>query len=149
MFGLFKRLLGKRPTSPAYFPTPAESAPSEPTSPADEVQPAPEEPSRPIVQNLGSPQKIETLAQEECVPIPLKNLVARLPASMRTQILRPPKEDDHARLPLRAIQEQMARGAVRVSFADLRGASPPGIFAASQGADAVAITLPLDLLLRC
>ena len=107
-------------------PAPAKPAPASPAVPAAPAGPAPAGVSG------------ETLA------IPLASIVSRLPQVLQANLVKPPESDDQVQVPLKIIQEQLPRGSVKISFGELRRASPPGIFSNSNGQDQTAVELPLQ-----
>ncbi len=145
MFGFFKRFFPQTGGS-AALPAPAAVAekmapipmPALPASAA----PAKRESAPPA---NTPPPAISAPPSGPTVPLPLHEIIARLPNSLAGQVLARP----HAifSLPADFVMEQLRTGAVRIPFGQLRQGAPAGTFASTDALDEEMVELPLSLVL--
>ncbi len=79
------------------------------------------------------------------VPLPLHEIIARLPNNLAGQVLARPQ--GVFALPSDFVLEQLRTGAVRIPFAQLRQGSPAGTFASTSALDDEMVEIPLSLVL--
>jgi predicted regulator of Ras-like GTPase activity (Roadblock/LC7/MglB family) len=120
------------PPPPASIPTPPpQMTPTAPIPAPASIIPA--EPSVP---------------PEDCVSIPLKAITDLFPEELKGAIRKQPSEHVQVGIPRAIIQPQLAAGVVRITFAQLRAATPE-IFFHEGGAPAnTELLIPLEAVLR-
>jgi predicted regulator of Ras-like GTPase activity (Roadblock/LC7/MglB family) len=142
--GLLKGLLrrfddGETKTVPPPMPTRTAAHPA----PAPAAVPPP----RPQVAPPSStftPAKAKTVGE---LQLPLQPIIASLPMELRAKIAQQPAADATFSVPADKVLMQLAHGAVKITFGELRLAVP-GLFINSGGEnDSRPITLPLSLIL--
>jgi predicted regulator of Ras-like GTPase activity (Roadblock/LC7/MglB family) len=128
--GILRRM-DPPPAPPAPVPRPITTgAPAAPAAPA-----------RPPFQQASLPPNGNEIA------VPLAPIVAGLPMDLRGKIMIVPPPGMTINLPLETVTPQLAFGAVKITFGELRQLAP-GIFANSGGAqDAKMVCLPLAEIL--
>ncbi len=134
-----RKLFGRR-TQAAATPTPPAQTrpPSEASRPQPEASRAQPETSRPQ----------PAAAPEDCAVFPLKAITDLFPPELKASLHKQPSEHVQVQIPRALIEPQLAAGAVRITFAQLRAATPE-IFFNAEGAPADAkVLLPLDCVLR-
>jgi len=131
MFGAIKKLFSRR----AGPPHDAISARVEPAA-----APAPAPPAAPALAPSPPPARIG-----DEIALPLNDILARLPDGLTQLILTRP--GGSVSFSINLVWEQLRTGAVRVSFGQLREASPPGTFADNASHDDSLLDLPLPLIL--
>ncbi len=131
-----------QPFQPSVWPT-AESPAPAPTPP-----PAPPQPVKAPVSTPPKSDAPSTPTEAGDVELPLQPILEKLPADLRARLTVPLAELGEASIsiPASRVLPQLATGAVRVAFGQLRGAAPT-LFNLGDEYDAVAVTLPLDLVL--
>ena len=155
MFHALKRLFKREET-----PAPATSAPpdalsSTPQNPASPISPdslpeaeiAPaEEPAAPPPQPV-APQP--AAGPDKVVRLPLKSILATLPANLKGRVRQTGIAGIHVPLALDDITPQLACGHVKIPWGTLRALVPPGVISDSADQDETPIDLPLsDILSR-
>jgi len=167
MFGALKKLFSKKSEetqskAPPPNPPPAQEvksapvsarpptsavSPSKPTAPASVVQ-APRSVSMPAApaQPPAAPRQYAPPDPANSAAVPLELLVNALPVELADSVIG--SHDGQVLLPLDKILPQLARGAVRFSFGELRHWSPGGVFRDDPAQDHVQIQLPLGELIR-
>lgn len=150
MFGFVKKWLsGGGKTAPPGAP-PAQETPSRPVvgpgRPASVAahpypKPAPAQAPAAALEAADS-----ATAAPGILRLPLKVVLGRLPAHIQSQIKHAPSADVEIQLPLDFITQQLARGSVKLSFAQLKEASPPDLFLSSKVEDNTLLPLPLDII---
>jgi predicted regulator of Ras-like GTPase activity (Roadblock/LC7/MglB family) len=75
--------------------------------------------------------------------LPLSSVVAVLPIDLRAKLLESPPANAAISIPVEKVLSQLAHGAVKITFGELRAARP-GLFANSSENDARQIVLPLN-----
>jgi predicted regulator of Ras-like GTPase activity (Roadblock/LC7/MglB family) len=158
MFGALKKLFSKQPApSKPQIPPPAPSKPetrppakpaaSVPKATAPPVAPAPK-PSAPAssVQAAPKPPTVpRPVPQGEMVSISLKSVFATLSSECASLIKR--DQDGNISLPASLISEQLSKGAVRITFGELRSLAPEDTFYDNSSQDDVLVSLPLAEIL--
>jgi hypothetical protein len=79
--------------------------------------------------------------------LPLALVLGKLPGDLRERVRVPSHSQLQMQLPLTLVLPQLARGAVKISFADLRRLSPSGVFFAETDKDNFMVELPLPEIL--
>lgn len=79
--------------------------------------------------------------------IPLKSVLDRLSAALKPLATRVAGPDEKINVPTAKVLAQLATGAVRITFDELRAAAPAGLFSAGGQGDAL-VDLPLPEVLR-
>ncbi|MGD0812100.1 MAG: roadblock/LC7 domain-containing protein [Verrucomicrobiota bacterium] len=105
--------------------------------------PAPLEPAAPPPAPAPPPAKIAQAG--DAIALQLNDVVARLPASFAPVILS--SMTGTFALAVETALAQLASGAVRVPFGDIRRGSPPGTFADNASLDETLVDLPLPKIL--
>jgi predicted regulator of Ras-like GTPase activity (Roadblock/LC7/MglB family) len=144
MFGFLKNLLHKSQGTrdeTEYEGAPEESAPEAAPEPQRTHSTHPN--SRPgPARKPGSPQN------GKGVEISLQNILNNLPLELQPRVRQPDVGDMSISVPLEKILAQLSRGAVKVSFGELRQAAPD-VFTEENDRDRVLVPLPLaDILSR-
>ena len=148
MFGFLKNLLRKphgTTAESAYLPAPGEMTgePGQDASGAYPVSPAAGRNSR-----LAPAQRPAVPQNGRGVELSLQNILNNLPLELQPRVRQPDVGDMTITVPLEKILAQLSRGAVRVSFGELRQAAPD-VFTAENDRDRVLVPLPLaDILSR-
>ncbi len=97
-----------------------------------------------------SAPKVATLADTtnaDEIELPLSSVLAALPLDLKAKLMATPPADFAIRLPAETVISQLAFGAVKISFGELRQLTP-GIFANSGGGfDNKLVSLPLHEIL--
>lgn len=141
MFGFLKNLLRKAPETSAenYEST-------QPESQADSTpQPAPKAPvfKAPPLRRNGAPA---TNGHGKGIELSLQSVLQSLPLELQPRVRRTNVGDATITVPLEKVLAQLSRGAVKVSFGELRQAAPD-VFTSQNDRDRVLISLPLaDIL---
>lgn len=86
-------------------------------------------------------------AAPEHLAISLKAVLDRLSAALKPLATRAAGPDEKINVPTAKVLAQLATGAVRITFDELRAAAPAGLFSAGGQADAL-VDLPLPEVLR-
>jgi hypothetical protein len=149
--GLFRSLLGKGERNQPE-PTPAsERSPGSPSGPP----PNPEESQASASPNYYSlsqePEETSTISESEHpneIAIPLLAIANTLPMDLKAKLIGTPAPGRMVYLPLENVINQLAFGAVRISFGELRTLAP-GIFVSNLNSafDSRPVTLPLNEIL--
>jgi len=105
------------------------------TSPAD----APQTKFQPAF----APRSATPDASDIGLQLPLPSIIAVLPIDLRAKMLQMPQTDAFVSIPVEKALSQLAHGAVKISFGELRAARP-GLFGNSRENDARQIALPLN-----
>jgi predicted regulator of Ras-like GTPase activity (Roadblock/LC7/MglB family) len=138
MLGFIKHLLCKTP-QPPEDPTPV--AQSTPVA-------APSWPPPPSPAGLDS--RPRTLAQpnggRKCIEVSLQKILAGLPLELQARVRQAEVGELAISIPLERVLAQLSRGAIKISFGDLRRAAP-GVFSPDNDRDQVQVSLPLGEIL--
>ena len=133
--GLLRGILRKMDSPPAPAPRPVVTA--APIAPVAAMPAAP----APPVRLTGTPPN------ENEIAVPLAPIIAGLPMELRGKIMVIPPPGQAINLPVEIVISQLAFGAVKISFGELRQLAPD-FFANSGGAlDSKMISLPLNEIL--
>src|SRR6266850_2499414 len=132
MFGFLKNLAGKLARKPADSTEPTQSEFSPPAAPP---------PPPAVGAKLAAPEK-NGHQNGKGIPLPLSAILAGLPLELQPKLLHPDVGDFTIAVPLEKILAQLGRGAVKISFRELRLAAP-GVFSSDDDRDAVLVSLPL------
>jgi len=139
MFGFFKNLLRKAPESQAEAQSFAEQSPS--SVPSASPTTASSFRATPLRKNVGNQN-----SNGRCVEVSLQKILSGLPLELQPRIRHADVGEATISVPLEKILAQLSRGAVKVSFGELRQAAP-GVFTAENDRDRVLVALPLaDIL---
>src|SRR5258708_15588704 len=140
MFGFLKNLLRRPPETPAENQSDpglnsvaAASASISTTTSSFRAAP--------LRRNLG-PQN----GTSKCIEVSLEKILSGLPLELQPRIRQSDVGDLTISVPLEKILAQLSRGAVKVSFGELRQAAP-GVFTAENDRDRVLVALPLGDIL--
>jgi predicted regulator of Ras-like GTPase activity (Roadblock/LC7/MglB family) len=140
MFGFLKNLLRKAPeTSAENYEETSSTAIAEPAATA-----APKRPvfKAPPLRRNGPPVN----GNGKGIEISLQSIIQGLPLELQPRVRRTDVGDASITVPLEKVLAQLSRGAVKVSFGELRQASPD-VFTAQNDRDRVLVCLPLaDIL---
>jgi hypothetical protein len=149
--GLFRSLLGKGESNqPEPTPVPDRSVASPAVPP-----PNPQESQVPVSPNYYSlsqnPEETSTIPDPEHpneIAIPLLAIANTLPMDLKAKLIGTPAPGRMVYLPLENVINQLAFGAVRISFGELRTLAP-GIFVSNLNStfDSRPVTLPLNEIL--
>jgi predicted regulator of Ras-like GTPase activity (Roadblock/LC7/MglB family) len=128
------------------IPAPNIPKPSPPTRPATAAAPA----AMPKPRPAAAPAASETstainVGPDEVINLPAKIIVSRLPSALSALVKAP--GDGNIALPARKVLEQLPRGSVKLTFAELREAAPPGTFLDVTSQDQTLVELPLPEIL--
>ncbi|MCX7871883.1 MAG: roadblock/LC7 domain-containing protein [Verrucomicrobiae bacterium] len=126
-------------------------------------------PSPPVVEQGEPPKRVVVVSQEEGVSpatvdkpitpqhsrveekgyisISLKSVISTLPVNLRKAVLNEPASDTVIQFSIGRVLPQLSGGAVRITFRELKSASPEGIFSLERSLDNEIIELPLDQIL--
>src|SRR5690349_15943239 len=141
MFGFLKNLLRKAPETSAenYESIQPESAAENTAQPAHK---APVFKAPPLRRN-GAPA---TNGHGKGIELSLQSILQGLPLELQPRVRRTNVGDATITVPLEKVLAQLSRGAVKVSFGELRQAAPD-VFTSQNDRDRVLISLPLaDIL---
>jgi predicted regulator of Ras-like GTPase activity (Roadblock/LC7/MglB family) len=142
MFGFLKNLLRKSPETSAenYQDTASEPA----AAAAQEAAPkAPVFRAPPLRRNAPAPN-----GHSKGIEISLHAIIQGLPLELQPRVRRTDVGDLSLTVPLEKVLAQLSRGAVKVSFGELRQAAPD-VFTAQNDRDRVLVSLPLaDILAK-
>lgn len=94
-----------------------------------------------------SPAAPPTDAVPDTLAISLKSVLDRLSAALKPLATRAAGPDEKINVPTAKVLAQLATGAVRITFDELRAAAPAGLFSAGGQGDAL-VDLPLPEVLR-
>jgi predicted regulator of Ras-like GTPase activity (Roadblock/LC7/MglB family) len=137
MFERLKRLFQRRAPDPSELaispPRTVEQhePPRSPTPAGSDAKPA-----------NGSP------ANNDSIQVSLRSVVLKLPETLKGKIKQPPAGGVRISIPASKILPQLPQGSVRISFGELRKASPPGIFSDAPDRDHTLVDLPLQEILQ-
>src|SRR6266571_8887668 len=130
----------------------AEPPPS--SFPPREFQPGYIPGARPTVAAPPAPAQTEAAMEEleepsigDSIRLLLKPVLLKLPDSLKARVRQPPVGGVQISIPLQKILTQLPQGSVKISFGELRQASPAGVFAELSDQDQTAVELPLAEIL--
>src|SRR6185436_6514793 len=167
MFGFLKNLMRKPADAPAQQPDPAPADQGyEYDAAAPEAEVAPEPPPRaragagrqngragaPAPQRggahgaHGAQGQSAAQAQGRSVQVPLQPILDGLPLEIQPRVVERNAGDLSISIPLEKVLSQLSRGAVKITFGELRQLAPD-IFSPDADRDRVAVPLPLNEIL--
>src|SRR3954465_8084392 len=170
MFGFLKNLIRKPADAPAQQPAPDAAAEQAYDTPEAEAAPAPQarpragaarqngrpgagvpQPQRgssahPAGNNFGAQSQAAAQGQGRSVQIPLQPILDGLPLEIQPRVVERNVGDLSISIPLEKVLSQLSRGAVKITFGELRQLAPD-IFSADVDRDRVAVRLPLNEIL--
>ena len=140
MFKFLKSILAK-PAEEQPVPKPsAQTVPQRPVKSAPPASPKPVVSPAPPAAKPGA---------EDSIEIPLASIMAKFPDALKNRIGQAPKDAPSIHLPAKAIVDQLSLGAVKITFGEIRQASPAGLFSNASDQDQTLVELPLaDILSR-
>jgi predicted regulator of Ras-like GTPase activity (Roadblock/LC7/MglB family) len=96
------------------------------------------------------PARAETrvFPQEECVDFPLKAITDLFGDELKAALRKQPSEHVQVHIPRALIQPQLAAGAVRITFAQLREVTPEIFFHAEAAPAGAKVQLPMEIVLQ-
>src|SRR5216117_3090043 len=148
MFGRIKNLFRRRTQEEEV----AEPHPS--SFPPREFHPGYIPGARPPVAALPTPAQAEAAMEElqepsigESIRLLLKPVLLKLPDSLKARVRQPPVGGVQISIPLQKVLTQLHQGSVKISFGELRQASPAGVFAELSDQDQTPVELPLAEIL--
>jgi predicted regulator of Ras-like GTPase activity (Roadblock/LC7/MglB family) len=115
-----------------------------PPSPVQKTHPAPASAAPvglPIPQS--SPADVPS-SSSDSITISLESVINRLPAALRSHVGDSGRAHVSILVPIKRISEQLLRGTVKISFGELKQASPIGTFIRSTSEDGTSIELPMQ-----
>lgn len=148
MFNAVRKLFGKRventveETQEQY---PAEATTEYTETPAPAVHHAPPRAGRVEVRRVVNPPT--SSAAPATVSIPLKSILARLPADLMQRVRQMDVGEAEIFLPTAKVLSQIGSGSAKISFGELRQLAPPGTFSPENDRDRTLIDLPLHEIL--
>src|SRR6266480_2498187 len=143
MFGLFSKLLkksvAKRQDPPAAptRPVPQEAKPN-PFSPPPPPAPAPASAPKPA----RAPVAASTASAGGVIKLPLGSILGNIPKEFQGKTTSTGVAGLSFSVAIETIMEQLATGAVRIPFGELRRGAPAGVFVNSAKHDGQLIALP-------
>jgi predicted regulator of Ras-like GTPase activity (Roadblock/LC7/MglB family) len=87
-------------------------------------------------------------ADAQCIPFPLKAITDCFPAELKSAIRKQPSEHVEIQIPRALIEPQLATGAVRLTFEQLRGVTPEIFFHPEAAGAETKVQLPLGLVIQ-
>jgi len=146
--GLFGRGEVSNPNRPTPAPTPAAYRPAGPApsyynSPAPRPAPAPAKFGPTVV----TPAAARSSAAPNDIEVPLAAVLANLPIELRAKLIASPAVGAMLRLPVDAVLSQLAFGAVKVPFGELRRLASGVFVNAASELDNQPVSLPLQEIL--
>lgn len=147
MFGALRRLFGKTPAPAPAGPT------ASAVRPAAVVAPTPEPPPAAASTNGVQPPRRESPTQRQRAPKPdevavsFRAIFHHLPSELRGRLGAASAGHTSFFLPRSRALEQLAQGAIKVPFGELRRAAPLGLLVNNSDHDHQLITLPLQEIL--
>jgi predicted regulator of Ras-like GTPase activity (Roadblock/LC7/MglB family) len=115
-----------------------------PPSAVQKTHPAPA-PAAPV--GLPIPQSFPVdvpSSSSDSISISLESVINRLPAALRSHVGDSGRAHVSILVPIKRISEQLLRGTVKISFGELKQASPVGTFVRSTSEDGTFIELPMQ-----
>lgn len=81
------------------------------------------------------------------IDLPLTEVIKKVPDRLKSFVAKIPTETDMASFAASQLMPQLAKGSVKITFAELVEASPEGTFSSAMGAENEQIELPLALVI--
>src|SRR6266536_2632936 len=148
MFGRIKNLFRRRPEEEQVAEPPPSSLPPR------EFHPGYIPGARPPITSLPPPAQSEAAIEEleepsigDSVRLLLKPVLLKLPDVLKARVRQPPVGGVQISIPLQKILTQLPQGSVKISFGELRQASPAGVFTDPSDQDQAPVELPLAEIL--
>src|SRR5438034_5411939 len=148
MFGRIKNLFRRRPDEEQVAEPPPSSLPPR------EFQPGYTPGTRPPAAAPPAPAQTEAAMEEleepsigDSIRLLLKPVLLKLPDTLKGRVRQPPVGGVQISIPLQKVLTQLHQGSVKISFGELRQASPAGVFAELSDQDQTAVELPLAEIL--
>jgi hypothetical protein len=92
-------------------------------------------------------EEVEQPSIGDSIRLLLKPVLLKLPDSLKNRVRQPPVGGVQISIPLQKVLSQLQQGSVRISFGELRQASPAGVFAELSDQDQTPVELPLAEIL--
>lgn len=141
MFATFKKLFGKKVEIAIDSPTDFQPGAVPPVTRANlprpvrvDLQPRPAAP-------------VSTAAMPATVSVPLRSVLSRLPETLMQRVRTVDVGEVEIFIPSQKVLSQIAKGAVKISFGELRQMAPPGTFTPENDRDRMLLELPLHEIL--
>src|SRR5947207_2099097 len=148
MFGRIKNLFRRRTEE-----VPVDEPPSS-SFPPREFHPGYTPGARQSAADSPAPAQLESTMEEveqpsigDSVRVLLKPVLLKLPDPLRARVRQPPVGGVQISIPLQKILTQLPQGSVKISFGELRQASPAGVFTELSDQDQTPVELPLAEIL--
>src|SRR5438045_7136110 len=125
-----------REFQPGYTPGAPPAAPPS-MSPATQVSAAPDEQTAPSARPTTG----------DSIRILLKPVLLKLSDPLKARVRQPPGGPVQISIPLQKVLAQLPQGSVRISFGELRQASPAGVFSDASDQDQTSVELSLPEIL--
>src|SRR5438034_9207103 len=148
MFGRIKNLFRRRTEEQQYDESSSSPFPPREFQPGytpGARQPAAPPPSSP--QADAAMEEMEQPSIGDSIRLLLKPVLLKLPDPLRTRVRQPPVGGVQISIPLQKVLTQLQQGSVKISFGELRQASPAGVFAELSDQDQTPVELPLAEIL--
>lgn len=148
MLGFLKNLFRDSAPAPAatIAPVPAAPPPPRPIAPPVAAPPPPPVAAPPVAKPPPPPPPISTTAKTGGVRLPLQKVLAGLSPELQSRACRSDLGSATVFIPLDKILPQLASGAVKISFGELRHAAPES-FSRDADRDRIQVFLPLAEIL--
>ena len=141
MFGFLKNLLPRRPAERSAAPEEFAAGEDFPGYP-----PLRGPVCRPGSVRKGPASQFRPLERGAGIEVSLQRILANLPLELQPRVVYPEVGDMTISVPLEQVLAQLSRGAVRISFGELRQAAP-AVFSPQDDRDELPIPLPLAEIL--
>ena len=92
-------------------------------------------------------EEMEQPSIGDSIRLLLKPVLLKLPDPLRTRVRHPPVGGVQISIPLQKVLTQLQQGSVKISFGELRQASPAGVFTELSDQDQTPVELPLAEIL--
>src|SRR6266487_4393921 len=148
MFGRIKNLFRRRPEEEQVAELPPSSFPPREFHPGyvpGERPPAAAPPAP--AQAEAAMEELEEPSIGESIRLLLKPILLKLPDALKARVRQPPVGGVQISIPLQKVLTQLQQGSVKISFGELRQASPAGVFAELSDQDQTSVELPLAEIL--
>lgn len=143
MFERLKRLFRRRATD-----EPESDIPERTPSAASQTAPRPLPGSKPLEPETDDSAAAARPVSPDLIQLSLRSVVLKLPQTLKDKAKQPPSGGVRIGIPATKILPQLTQGTVRITFGELRKASPPGVFADSSDRDHTLVDLPLQEILQ-
>jgi predicted regulator of Ras-like GTPase activity (Roadblock/LC7/MglB family) len=98
-------------------------------------------------QSESTMEELEHPSTGDSIRLLLKPVLLKLPDALRTRVRQPPVGGVQISIPLQKVLTQLQQGSVKISFGELRQASPAGVFTELNDQDQTPVELPLAEIL--